>query len=166
MAQTVLNGDVFCTGGLSSKTFTAPSGSISDDAVASNAKIKATKLIHQLPLRYSTSTSSAAITATELLHIAKATGEIASIEVCATTAPTSSDQFTVDLQKGNSSTAFTSVLSSAVTVTSSHSDREVVAGTISSADYSADDIFQIVVTVSGSSTEGILVVVNLHEQAQ
>lgn len=166
MSQSTFQGDFYVNGSLSSKTFSAPNGSITNTMVAPNAAINATKLIHQIPLLFNTAVGSAATTQTQMLHIGRAAGEVSSVEVCCNVAPTSSDQITVDVKKGNAASAYTSILDSVVTVDSSNANREVVAGTISTVDYSAGDSFQVVLTVTGSTTQGVCVVVNLHENAQ
>lgn len=166
MAQSTFNGDLFVNGSLSSTTFTAPASSITDTMVAANAKIKATKLIHQLSLRFSTDPTTSVTADTQIIHIAHALGEVAFVEVMATTAPTSSDQVTVDIQKGNAGASYATVLSSVITLDSSDADRAVKSGTISTVDYAAGDSFEIIVTPTGTSTKGICVVVTLHENAQ
>ena len=166
MAQSTFNGDLFVNGSLSSTTFTAPASSITDTMIAANAKIKATKLIHQHAVTFNTDPNSSVIADTQIIHIAHALGEVAFVEVMATTAPTSSDQVTVDILKGNAGASYSSVLSSVVTLTSSDADRAVVSGTITTTDYAAADSFQIVIVPTGTSTKGLCVVVTLHENAQ
>jgi hypothetical protein len=165
LTQSVHQGDLYINGSLSSKTFTAPDASVTNAMIAASAGIAATKVVHQIPVRYSSAVGSAATSATQVIHIARTAGTINSIEVVAETAPTSTDTVTVDLKAGNSSTAYASVLSSVVTLDNTTSDREVVAGTISTADYSDGDSLELVVTVTGSSCEGLCVLVNLFETA-
>lgn len=47
MSQTLINSDCYINGNLSAKTFTPPSGSVGDAAIAGAAGIDATKLDHQ-----------------------------------------------------------------------------------------------------------------------
>ena len=166
MSQSIINSDLYINGSLSSATFTAPAASITDEMIAANAKVAATKIIHQLPLTFTTDPATAVVANTSMLHIAHAIGEIVFVEVCAVTAPTSSDQVTVDILIGNAASGYTSVLTSVVTLTSSNADRAVISGTVSTTAYAAGDSFQIVVTPTGTTCKGLVVTTTLHENAQ
>jgi hypothetical protein len=149
MAISTINSDLFVNGSISSKGFTAPDSSITNAMVQSNAGIEATKVIHQQIIR---NRHDGTVTATtKLLHLAEADGEIISVKVRAITAPTGDFNYTVDIKKAAASGAFASILSSVITIDSSVSDNTNESGTLSTTTYSADDVFQVVVAVSGGT---------------
>lgn len=165
MATNVLDSS-FVRGSLGATTFNLSAGCVTDAAVAASAGIQATKLEHQFPLRYQTAAGSAVATATHPIHIVRgATGEIVSLDVSCTTAPTSSDTVAVDLQKSTGGGAFATVLSAAVTLSSSSTSRVVYSGTVNTAGLVDGDILQVVVTVSGTTGQGLVAVVFLREDA-
>lgn len=88
------------------------------------------------------------------IHVAKHAGTIVSIEVSCITAPTGSDSFTVDLKKGNQSTAFATVLSGTISYSATQADREVEAGTLVTLTYDAGDTLQLVITATTTTTQG------------
>ena len=105
--------------------------------------------------------------ATVELHTAYATGTILAIEVMNRTAPTGGNKaHTVDLKKGNASTAFASVLSAVITMNSSSVDKTVYAGTLSTTAVADGDTLQLVVATSGTTGtqgSGLCVTVWLRE---
>lgn len=161
-----LNEDIFVNGNLSSSSFTPPSGSISNTAIAGNAQIDATKVVHQFPLFFSVKNGTAVTTTTELIHIARAAGTVVAIEVATPTPPTSSDTVVIDLEKGSAAGAFASILTSPHTLNSSSVAKTVYSPTVSSAAYVDNNLFQVKLTVSGSSCQGIIVTVWLRENPQ
>jgi hypothetical protein len=166
MSQDILGGDVHVRGTLSAATFTPPSGCISNSHVSASAGIAATKLEHQFAVQYTTAAGSAVATATHPLHIVRGTtGEIVSVEVICTTAPTSSDTVTVMLQRSTGGGAFANALSGNISLSSSSTARVAYAGTLSVTDLVDGDILQVVVTASGTSCQGLCVVVTLREDA-
>jgi hypothetical protein len=170
MAQSVINQDLYVAGNLSAATFNPPSGSIGNSAIVANAGIDATKLVHQFPLVVQQSPGSAVVAATTLLHIARASATIVSIEAFVATPATGADRtVTIDLQKGSASSAFASVLSSTMQFTNADAARKVKQGTITSASLADNDLLQLVVTVAGSAgaqAQGLCVVVTLRENPQ
>jgi hypothetical protein len=158
------SGDMHVTGNLSCVTFSSPSNSISNAAVSSTANIDTSKLIHRHALRFHKDGTVA--TENALLHVCRAAGTIAAFEAVIETPPGGDRTVTLDLQKGNASTAFATVLSSTVTINSGTAARTVVVGTISSATLADNDILKLVVTVAGSSgtqPAGLCVVVTVNE---
>ena len=79
-------------------------------------------------------------------------------------------QFTVDLKKCNQgSPTPATILSSAITYSSSQADCEVVAGTISSGTLADGDTLVVEVAVSGSTGtqgQGLVVTVTVREDAE
>jgi hypothetical protein len=167
MAQDIIGGDLHVRGTLSAASFTPPASCITNAAVQAAAGIAATKLEHQFAVRYSTAAGSAVSTATVPVHIVKgATGEIVGVEVTCTTAPTSSDTVVVDLKKSTGGGAFATVLTGTVTLNSSSTARVVYAATISNANLVDGDILEVIATVTGTTCQGLCVVVTLREDAQ
>lgn len=166
MAQNVLNANTHVAGTLSATRVNLPDGTVTNASVLAGAGIAATKLEHQFPVRYQTVAGTAVATATHPIHIAHgATGDLVALRVACTTAPTTSDTVTVDLQKSTAGGAFASVLTGVVTLNSSSTARVVQSGTISSAPFVTTDIFQVVVVASGTSCQGLVVVAVLREDA-
>lgn len=146
---------------------TLPAATVADAAIAAAAKISASKLQHRHSLNYQQAAGADIATATIPLFIARKAGSILAIEVAAHTAPTGGDkQFTVDLQAGNQSTAFATVLSAVVTYSSTQADREVEVGTISTPALAIADQLRLVVTASGSTGsqgQGLAITVTVDE---
>lgn len=166
MAQDNFGSDVHVRGTLSATAMTIPASAVGNTQIAAAAGIAASKLEHQFAVRYATNHGTAVAAATQPLHIVHGvTGEIVAVEVTCTTAPTSSDTVTVDVQKSTGGGAFATVLSGTVGLSSSSTARVVYAGTISAANTVDGDILQVVVTVSGTTCQGLCVVVTVREDA-
>lgn len=163
-------GDLFVAGNLQAQSMTIPAGSVGDDQVPAGAGIAATKVVHQFPLRYSQADGSDVAAATVLIHtVYGSTASIVAIETVVATAATGDAEATVDLQKGNASTAFATVLNSAITIDSSIAARTPAAGTVSSASLADGDTLQVVVTAAagtGTLPQGLVVTVTLQEDPQ
>lgn len=169
MAQNLINNDLHVNGTLSAKRANLPASSIGDSEIEQNAGIKATKLIHQHALNHQQADGADVVSETVPLHIFRSAAEIVAVEVVAINAPDGGGdkQFTVDVQAGNQSTAFTTILSAVITVDDNISDREVVAGTVTTTTAADGDSLQVVVTASGSSgnqAQGLLVTVWIREE--
>ena len=156
MATTVQQNDYHVAGALSAASFTPPASCITDNAVAANAGVQATKLIHQNPgvpdclELFGPTTTVTALTKT--LGMAHASGTLVAfgawIEVVASGADRT---ITVDLQKSTGGGAYATVLSATAGFTNGSTVRSLVSGTLSSTSYVAGDIFRIVVTVAGAA---------------
>ncbi len=146
-----------------------PPLTIRNAAISSTAGIETGKMIHRHALRYSQANGSDVVSVTELLHVARAGGEILSVEVRPTTVPTGGDkQYTVDvLTAPNGSNTWTSVLTAAITVDSGETDHALIAGAVpDSTTYDDGDAIRVVVTASGSTGsqgQGFVVTVNINE---
>lgn len=162
----LIQGDVHVRGTVTANAITIPTGSITDASIAGGAGIAASKLEHQFPVRYQTVAGAAVATATHPVHVVQgATGTVVGLRVASVTAPTSSDTVVVDLQKSTGGGAFASVLTGTVTLDSSSVNRTAYSGTIASPSLVAGDILQVVVTVSGTTCQGLVVVATLAEDA-
>lgn len=107
------------------------------------------------------------VTTNEIVHIAKYAGAVESFEAVADTVPTGSATVVVDLQKSTGGAAFSTVLTSTITINSSSTNRTAVAGTVNTATYSAGDLFKIIVTAttgtSDTAAQGFAATAFVHE---
>lgn len=165
----VFRGDIHISGNLGMGSLTVPANSISDAAIT--GRITATKLEHQHGVLYEQANGADVASETKMIHLARGAGTIVAVAIRPDTAPTGGDkQFTVDIQKAaDGSGTWATILSSAVTIDNTSVDDTVVAGTISTTTYSADDAFRAVITASGSTGsqgDGVVVKLWLREQPE
>jgi len=130
-----------------------PEGSIDDDMIESGAGIQASKVVHQIALHHVQADGSDVAAAVELVHIARGAGELLAVSVVADAVPAGGDkEVSVEVKKSTGGAAFATLLDSAVTLSSSDTDRTVKDATVASSnDYAADDVISIEVSVSGST---------------
>lgn len=164
--QSVVYGNTYFAGNLGAQSIAIPADSIRDAQVAPFAGIDHSKLIHKHPLRYDQKLGTAVVAETRILHIAHADGVVLAIEAILTTPPTSTDTVTIDLQRGNTASGYASVLSAPLVINNSATARTVQAAAIADDDYVDGDSFQLVVTVSGTSAQGLAVNVWTAEDPQ
>lgn len=164
MGLSVIQGDVRVVGTLSPQSLNPPAGSIGNAAVQASAGIEATKVVHQFPLRYADDGQVTAITVP--LHIARAAATLVAVEAIVTTAPGAGDSVSIDVQKGNQSTAFASVLAATLTIDENDAARQVKPATITTTAVADGDTLQLVVTVTGTTAQGLCVVVTLREDPE
>jgi hypothetical protein len=170
MADTVtIPGNLRVGGQLVPVTIVLPANSVTDASVQTAAGIQASKVQQQYVITYRQKTGTDVASATEDTYIVHgATGTVIGVDVVCTTAPTGGlKQFTVDVQKGNQSTGFTTLLTAVVTYDQSKANKQVVAGTlIASPTLANDDTIRVVITASGatgSQGQGLVVVVTIRE---
>lgn len=156
MPLSTINSNLHVNGGISCDTFNPPSGSINDDAIEAGANIEASKVCHRVYRGYAQLAGTATVTATAGLHIAETAGTVIGFHVYCTTHPTTTDTITAMLQKSTGAGAFANALTGVVTLDSSSVDRTVYSGTLSGTSYVAGDIFQVVVTATGTSGQGFV----------
>jgi len=161
-----LQGDYYIAGNVSAQSMTIPAGTIKNADVLANAGIDYTKLEHKHPIRYSQKAGTAIVSETHIVHIAPAPGEVLTIRVACITPPTTTDTVEVDLKLGNAATPFASILTAPIELDSASVTRTVYSAVPSSPDYVAGDQLEIVVTVTGSSAQGLAVNVEVSEAAQ
>jgi hypothetical protein len=170
MAQDLINNDLHVAGHLSCKTFTLPAACVSNATIAGAAGIEATKVVHQFPLYVQQAPGTAVVSATTLIHIARAVGTVVSIEAITTTPTTGGDRtVSIDLQKSTGGGSFATILSAPISLTNATTARTVVSATISNPSLVDGDLLQVVVTVAGaagSQAQGLLVTVTLREEPQ
>src|SRR5690606_15187370 len=171
--STVIQGDVIVNGRLRPQRITLPDESINNAAIASDARVEATKLQHQHCLSYQQAGGTDVADDTHLLHIAAGAGSLAGLEVRPVTAPTGGDKaYTVDIQKAaDGSNSWTSLLNAPIEISvgqssADHTRQQAILA--ASPDYAAGDALRLVITTSGSTGsqgQGVLVTVTLREAA-
>lgn len=163
------DGDVIVNGNMSMGSVTLPDGNVTDAMVSGSADILATKVRHQFPVMFKEDTGSDVTSKTAVIHIAKGDGDIATVEVVSETVPlTGTEQYTVDIQKGNAGGAYATILSSVVTIDKTNADRTIITATLSTTTYSDGDQFKVIITVSGSGgthAKDLCVVLWLREKS-
>lgn len=147
-----------------------PAGSLTDDAIAANAAIAAAKLVQEITGKAAQNGGADVAAATVPIHAAYKAGTVVGFRVALLAAPTGGDKaFTVDLKKSTGGGAFATILSAVVTIDNSKANNTTYSGTVSSGAYSAGDIFQVVIAVSGSTGsqgQGVIAEAIFHEAAQ
>ena len=155
-------------GTLSARNITYPVNQITDAAIKAAANIDATKLIHQHAIRYAVAGGTTVAAVSVPVHTFRSAADIVAVEVVPITAPTGGDlAYSVDVQLGNQSTAFATILTAEIDIDSTVSDREVVSGTLSTVAGADGDTLQVVIATSGSTGtqgSGCLVTIWVREQ--
>lgn len=161
---TTLDGAIYFTGAVQfGSTITLPSGSIGNSQIASSAAIDATKLQHQYAKQFAQVHGTAATAERRVIHRAKGAGTLTEFKAGPVVAATGDSTVTVDLRKNG-----TTVLSGTISITSGTAAFAVVTGSISSASYSAGDVFEVVQTVSagtGTLPQGVFAEAVFREDA-
>lgn len=147
---------------------TFPDGSVDDDAIEAGAGIDASKLVHQHPIAYRQAGIDESPAGDDtVLHIFRGSATMLAVQAVMETAPSGGDkQVSIDVKLGDEDTSYTTILSSALEITSSEADREVVSGTVSVSSAVAGDSLKIEITPSGSTGSygtGLCVIVWVRE---
>lgn len=143
MASGQWPGDLYVTGSLSvGGGFNIPAGAVADSQVVAGADIASAKLNHLHTKTYS-QPNTTATAETQVLHVAKGAGSVVRFEAGSIAIAVGAATCTIDLKKNG-----TTVLSGVITLDSSNVAYTPEAGTISSADYVAGDVFTIVTTAT------------------
>ncbi len=152
---------------LAATTLTLPNACVGNNQVNSGANIDADKLVHRVPLRYSQADGSAIADGEAMVHIFRGTtGTIVAVEVAIETAAAGDSTVDIDVELGNAASAFSSVLSSAIQITSSTVVRTPTAGTLSVTDATDGDILKITVDATvgtGTLPQGLVVTLVIDE---
>jgi len=150
MGLSTVDGDLYVRGTFRAGTVTLPNSSVGNTQINSSDPIAATKLDHQYCPVFRQAHGTAATAERRVIHVAQAAGSVAGIGVGVVVACIGDSTITVNLYKNGST-----VLSAPVVLDNSNTAFAIEAGAISSASYSADDVFEVVVTVSaGTGTLG------------
>lgn len=164
MALSVLNGDYHINGTLSSKILNPPPGSIRNDDIEQNTGVEASKLQHPNRFRYVELSSTTSSTLTIPVYVGiGVTGVLQNFLAGAVVANLSGATVDVDLLKNG-----TTVLSAPINLNDTHSNYEVVAGTISDTTFTTDDVYEIDVTATaggGTLSMGLFCIGRIYESA-
>lgn len=172
MPQDIINNDLHVAGALTCRSFKAPQGSIDDTAIQSGANIAAGKLEHQFDLSLSTDPDAEITAITRDLRIIHgASGSIVAVKASITGAAATGGDRTVsiDLQNGDASGPFVSVLSAPIQFTGADAVRTVKQGAVNTPALAAGDILRVVVSVAGTlglQAKGLIVSVSIREAPQ
>lgn len=142
MSTTLIEADLIrmkATNIIAEGTMTLPANSVNDTSVRADAAIDAGKLDHRHRPTYA-QPNTAAADETKAIHVAKATGVLNSFQAGSIVKAVGDATCTVDLKKNG-----VSVLSAVITLNSSNTNRVSVAGTITTSDYVAGDLFEVVI---------------------
>lgn len=165
----IIDSDLVVQGSIEARSFDLPAGSVVNADVSSTANIAGGKM--QVSHSHKHSQSGVIANATEYpLIVRGTTGTIVSLEAALNEVVPDGDRtVTIDLQKGNQSTGFTTVLSSTLQLDSTDALREVNTASITTTSLSDGDQLKLTVTVGGSSganPEGLSVDLRVYEDAQ
>lgn len=160
----VFAGDVKMT-----NTASLPDASVVNENVSTASPIDGSRTVHRHAYTVQQATGSDVVTATTMIHVARAAGTVKSVEVRPITAPTGGDkQFTVDVAKAaNASGTWASVLNAAEVVDNTSVDNTLQEATLATTPtFSDGDALRVVVTASGSTGsqgDGVIITVNIDE---
>lgn len=145
-----------------------PASTIDEAALKPGALIPAAKVVARFAKDHRQAAGADVAAKTELIHIAKYAGIVASIEAAIDSAITGDNTVTIDLKKSSGGGAFASVLTAALVIDSATAVRTAVAAVLDAAkdDYAAGDVFEVVVSVTGTGTQaqGLVVTVFFEER--
>ena len=131
-------------------------GSLSDGDFSPNANQRLTigKRRHRIPVRLRLTGGTNVTALSKIVHIAGGAGVVAGVVVTPSTAPTGGDlKWTVDVLKSTGGGALASILpgGTPMDVDSTAANFRRIAVEVNTLAYVDDDLFQIVVAVSGST---------------
>jgi hypothetical protein len=95
-------------------------------------------------------------------HVFGQTAEIQDFSAVVDTVPTSSAQVSIDLQRSTLGGAYATVLSTPIVISASSTNRVAIAAAIASPDLVTGDMLRYVVTISGSGTQAVGLLVSSH----
>lgn len=164
-----IDSDLNVQGAISARSFDLPAGTVENVDISSTANLAGGKMQMSQSHRHSQNGTVAA--ATEYLSITRgATGTVVSLEAALNEQVPSGDKtVTIDLQVGNQSTAFATILSSTLVLDNTDSLREVNTATITTPALADGDVLKLTVAIAGSTgddPQGLCVDVRIYEDAQ
>ena len=165
-SPTIIEGNLYCRGEISSQSMDIPSGTVTNADVSASAAIASTKLGHRNQLLFADGSAVTAATGSRIIGIVQGTaGSILEIRASAITANRSGAVVALDLHKNGST-----VLSGTFELNDTQADLAVVDGTssISSSVLARGDVLEVVLTATiggGTLALGGAVVVSIDEDA-
>ena len=158
-------GDAYFTGSVSAKEVVLSPGSVTNAKVGAGAGIVATKLEHQYEKGYAQESDTVSTDEARPIHaVYGATGTVIAFQVGSIVPPNGAGaEVTVDLLKNG-----TTILTSAVVLTTSHTARQVVAGVIGTTALVVGDVLEIdiVAGTAGTAAKGVFASLIHREVAQ
>lgn len=158
-------GDLIVTGHLTPKTMTLPAGVVTDDKIPAGANLPASKHEQQFQPRYAKSAGvTAAADLGEVVHVVEgAAGTLLRVAAGCLVANIGDSTVSVDVHKNG-----VSVLTAPISLSSSQTARQTVAGSLvgGSVSLAAGDVLEVVVTVSagtGTLGKGVFCTLKLRE---
>jgi hypothetical protein len=145
-------------------------GGWTDTHISPIAAIQSTKLIQRPVYPYFQKLATAVVSDTAFFQIYGATGSIVAVVAQVTgVKSTGGDSVVIDLQKSTGGGAFATVLSATITLNSSSTilvQQFATVLTTGAQNFVVGDVFKLIVTASGSSTQGLVVSVVRTETPQ
>lgn len=167
MATNIFQGDLQVSGNVvAGGIISSSTGWITDSQVQANAAIAATKIIHQEQHAVQLFGSTTTVAALTLLvgGIRGTTSSLVEFWAAPITPPTTTDTVHVDLQRSTGGAAFATTLAATIAFTSSSVARTILTATPTST-LVQGDLLQIVVTVTGTSAQGLIAGFTTRESA-
>lgn len=161
----VIDGDLLVRGKANFASLNIPAGTVTDAMIEALAGIAASKLQHVHRKEFAQGSASNAAAATQVIHVViGTTATVMSVKAGAVVPAIGAATATVDIKHNG-----TSILSSAITLNSSQTARQLVSATISTPALAAGDVLEIVITAAaggGTLAQGVFAVVDIFEDAQ
>lgn len=167
MATNIFQGDLQVSGNVvAGGTVTAATAFVTDALVAAGTNIAATKLIHQQQHAVQLFAPTTTVAALTILvgGIRGTTSSLVEFWAAPITPPTTTDTVHVDLQRSTGGGAFATTLAATIAFTSSSVARTILTATPTST-LVQGDLLQIVITVTGTSAQGLIAGFTTRESA-
>jgi hypothetical protein len=162
-----IQGGLIVYGSFSASAIDYPAVSIKDSHFSATAgdRLAASKVVHQFPISYSQSDGAAVTAKTTTVHVAKGAGTLVGIQAVITgVVPTGADTVSIDFMVSTAGGAFTTLLTGLIVLDVGNTIRIPESGTpIATPTYAAGDVLRFVVTVSGTSGQGVCVTAFVQE---
>lgn len=145
MSNNTLDGDTYCNGTLSAKSFRCPSGALSDDAIIPGAKIDALKL--KRLANKGLAQSGVGVTERRVIHrVRGGTAVVLEFIYGARLVPGAATTFTFDLFKNGAT-----ILSAAGSLDNTSTNFHVYSATVASPNLVQNDVLEAVLALTGAN---------------
>jgi hypothetical protein len=137
--------------------FVPPANCIGNTAWLTSSPLAATNQEHQFQVNYSQVHGTAAVTERKPIYIARAAGSVVAVRAGSVVACVGAATIVVDVKRNG-----TTILSATITLDNANTAYVPESGSVSVTSYSADDVFEVVVTATaGGGTLGQGLFVNM-----
>lgn len=163
MAVPNVFGDTDVQGKLRAKEFTPPASCITNTAVSASANIAATKLQHRWRAIFNQVHGTAATAERRAVYYAYTTGTILRVKAGSVVACVGDSTITIDVKKNG-----TTVLTGTIVLDNANTAYIVEAAVLSVTALVADDVLEVVQTVSagtGTLGQGVFVAIDIDEDS-